>query len=397
MPKWFSFVLLAILTNSLPAEDARQIVFSPSDPVSGQEITLTARNFNTPKLLKWNLGDGKTVMLDLPEAPAGGVTLRHIYTFPGTYTIEVFDFNGDTDREPVSLTIMVRETQPCVLSCEPNRPQVNQAVLIKAGGFSKPESIRWDMGDGTIMPRDRNRGTGPSITYIYSQAGTYVVRAYDLNGDGSQPPALLKITVVENPAAPAFPPYQPVRSLPNPVEGSQDIANSGIRRPFLKIAPQIIFYKPGDPDFRETYFKDQINQGKTTFGVQAAVHLWSGFYLWLSWSSFHLESQPDATMSGKNLTLTPWTGLIRYTFPVGFCSPFVGIGYTYVQFKEESDHGSLSRFGSGLTYEVGLEFAFSKNLGLDLGIRFNQVDTRSSGFDTDLSGLYIGASAWLGF
>ena len=88
--------------------------------MTGQTVTFTASNFNTPSDITWVMGDGTTLS-------HRGSSVTHAYAAAGNYTVKAFDWNGDTTTPPVTLVLTV--SQPSgASSFPPPLPRVDQPV-----------------------------------------------------------------------------------------------------------------------------------------------------------------------------------------------------------------------------------------------------------------------------
>jgi PKD repeat protein len=132
---------------------------------------------------------------------------NHYYTDPGTYTVRFHRATtvlGTTPttcltiNETLSITILENRS----ITSNPTHPIVGRSVTFTAINFNTPANIGWHFGDGTTL-------TGAStITHTYSASGTYLVQAYDWNGDTSTPVNLsvtvgtLPRTIIVSPAVP---------------------------------------------------------------------------------------------------------------------------------------------------------------------------------------------------
>ena len=181
--------------------DTRRVVFTPSTPVVGQPLVFTASNFRTPNLLKWDMGDGTMLTSGSKASPGQDVTLAYAYAAAGQFQVRVYDDNGNMATAPVRVQVTV-SVQARALQVAPPQPLANHPVVITAQHFRTPEKIAWDLGDGTeIKP-----GPGPGVvkasfqvSHVYTASGSYTVKAYDADGDKSQPPLTAELVVAADP------------------------------------------------------------------------------------------------------------------------------------------------------------------------------------------------------
>lgn len=168
----------------------------------------TSSAFGNAYQADWNFGDGSTTTVT-----SGMDTVSHSYNSPGTYTVTVQgQFSNMTPiTESVTITV-ISGVQNRYIMVEPGQPYAGQEATFTAYNFATPDSIRWDMGDGTILrtggnargrrlPGFKNRrgpishiAGGSVVTHTYSSPGTYTVRAYDYSGDDNSP-TTLRVTV----------------------------------------------------------------------------------------------------------------------------------------------------------------------------------------------------------
>lgn len=397
-------VSVSITVGAIP----RYIRVKPSPAAVGQTITITAFNFHTPDRIVWELGDGTRVRPGDMRLLKESFMLGHRYTKAGEYTIKAYDDNGDTTRPPLTVTLTV-SADPRALRCAVENPTVNQPILFRALEFRTPDNIRWDMGDGSIYPPPggSNRA-GALVNHTYRSPGSYVVKAYDHDGDTTQAPVTLTVSVLPSPASLAAPPEATAKSAPPPTEtrpGREIAGESGREikigktktRPFLKLGPYLGFFRPNDAKVRDIYLKNTFNHGKEIVGGRIGLRIWDEIFLWLSYSRFHVKAQTTFTKEETELTLQPITATLRYSVPLGLLKPYVGVGYTYLQFKESSPLGNTKDNGGNACFELGFELFEGRGFGLDIGARYDRVNVKPTGEEIDLGGLQFGALFFLSF
>ena len=77
------------------------------------------------------------------------------------------------------------------------------------------------------------------------------------------------------------------------------------------------------------------------------------------------------------MTLLPVSAFLRYNVGRGFFSPYAGIGFTYMSFKEESEFvGNIKGNGSNFSLEAGFELKMNRHFFLDFGARFDQIKVK---------------------
>jgi hypothetical protein len=407
----FVFIIAwaAVLFPANPAEN-REITFAPAEPAPGQKLLFTASHFHTPNLLKWNMGDGTVLTSGGNIAKGQDATLAYSYPAAGQYLVKVYDDGGNTDLPPVTVQVTVTSS-PRALLVDPEPPLAGQAAVITAVNFRTPEKIAWDLGDGTAI----EPGPGPAVviasfqvSHVYEKAGTYVVKAYDNNGDRSQAPQTLTVRVAQAPAinapviaAPqaAAPEVKVVKEpaavspvLVAPAPAVETSVPRSRKYPMIKIGPYAGYFRPQDMLVKQIY-----GEGDVIYGGRLGVHLWKGFYLWLSASQFKIISKTTFSEDKTTLTLLSANVFLRYGLRLGFFSPYAGIGFTRLNFKEESALGNVTGNGTNTAYEGGFEIRMNRNFVLDLGARYDTIKVNPTGFEIDLGGLQAGIALLLSF
>ncbi len=172
----------------------RYLSASPSDPSVGQSITFRAHNYLYTSGIVWDMGDGTVLNINNPKNGVAGVTggqvVQHTYSKSGTYTVRATE---DTVYSTLSITV----SEDRYITVSPSVPYAGQLLTFTAVNFLTPDSIKWDMGDGTILninepitKRGAKRLSGSTIQYTYKSPGNYNVRAYDENGSQTIPVSL---------------------------------------------------------------------------------------------------------------------------------------------------------------------------------------------------------------
>lgn len=168
------------LTSSFqPTEDLyitvganKYITLTPNPPHAGETVTFTANEFNYPKNIYWDFGDGTVITSGSRRSRIKGVsTVTHIYTSEGSYLIKAYD-GGDPNTTPVTKRITVLQAQRAI-NYSPNNPIEDQKVYFTASGFTTSQ-IDWNFGDGTILTQ-----ADPNQTHRFQTQGTYAVSAKD--------------------------------------------------------------------------------------------------------------------------------------------------------------------------------------------------------------------------
>ncbi|MBN1222843.1 MAG: PKD domain-containing protein [Candidatus Aminicenantes bacterium] len=153
--------------------------FSPEKPRVQEQVHLTAVDFLSNSLIRWDFGDG--IIINDTSPPA----IAHRYNRAGTFQVRAYDNGGPT----VTASVSVRIYPEATLTFKPDDPRPGEEVQFRANDFFSNSLIRWDFGDGTII----NDTSPPLISHVYAHPGSYQVRAFD-NG-GSVPTASAIVTV----------------------------------------------------------------------------------------------------------------------------------------------------------------------------------------------------------
>jgi hypothetical protein len=405
------FVFLAWTAILHPADtDDRRVTFAPAEPSPGQKLLFTASHFRTPNLLKWYMGDGTVLTSGGKTSQGQDATLAYAYSAAGQYLVKVYDDGGNTDLPPVTVRVTVASS-PRALLVDPEPPLAGQSAVITAVNFRTPEKIAWDLGDGTLIPPGSGAGVViPSfqVSHVYEKAGAYLVKAYDNNGDRSQPPLTLALRVDAVPAAIAPPvaapkvaPTQvqvkkePAVVIPARAEPAPESEATVPRRkkyPLIKIGPYAGYFRPLDMLVKQIYGK-----GDVIYGGRLGVHVWNGFYLWLSASQYKVISKTTFSEDKTTLSLMSTCAFLRYSLRLGFFSPYAGVGITKLSFKEESALGNVTGNGNNTAYEGGFEIRMNRHFVLDLGARFDTTKVNPTGFEIDLGGVQAGIALLVSF
>lgn len=394
-----------------PADsDDRRVTFTPAEPSPGQKLLFTASHFRTPNLLRWDMGDGTVMTSGGSVAKGQDMALAYAYSAAGQYLVKVYDDGGDTDFPPVTVRVTVTSS-PRVLLVDPEPPLAGQSAVITAVNFRTPEKIAWDLGDGTMIAPGNGEGVviaSFQVRHVYEKAGAYVVKAYDNGGDRSQPPLTLALRVDAVPAviappvaapqaapAPVQARKEPPAAIPARTEPAPESETTVPRRknyPLIKIGPYAGYLRPHDILLKQIY-----GDGDVIYGGRLGIHVWNGFYAWLSASQYKVISKTTFSEDKTTLSLFSMCAFLRYSLRLGFLSPYVGVGFTKLSFKEESTLGNVSGNGNNTAYEGGFEIRMSRNIILDLGARYDTIKVEPTGFEIDVGGLQAGIALLVSF
>ncbi|MCX6554599.1 MAG: PKD domain-containing protein [Candidatus Aminicenantes bacterium] len=391
-------------------QESRQVKFEPQRPVAGQPVLFTALNFHTPNLLKWDMGDGIVLTSGSKSSQVADARLAYAYAAAGTYEVKVYDDKGDLSLPPLTFKVTVA-AYPRLLQVNPERPVANRPLTISALNFDTPQNITWDLGDGTeIKPGNESGFVKPCfmITHIYAAAGIYTVKAWDVNGNKSLPPVVLSVQVgadtgliriepvkrkvLADNAAPVQNALVPLTVKPDNLEVAESTPPRPKKNLAIKIGPYAGFFQPRDANLKSIY-----GDGDVIYGGRLGIHVWQGVYVWLSASRFQVIAKTTFSEEKTTLTLTPLSAFLRGGLSLGFFCPYVGIGYTHMTFKEESEIGNVKGDGGNTSYEAGFELKMNRHFIMDLGVRYDLIKVNLTGFDVDLGGLQAGISLLVSF
>ena len=377
---------------------ARALDLAPERPLANRPVAITALNFRTPDRIAWDFGDGTRIK----PGPGPGVVkasflVSHTYAAPGTYTVRAYDSGGDKSQPPLTVELAVA-ADPRQVRMEPSRAVAGTALQFSAANFNTPDRLRWDMGDGTVLPAEKETSVmvGSSVNYSYEKPGNYLVRVYDWDEDpGLQP---VRFIVAVSDAAELAAAGGPAVSIPAKTETmSPAVALAPARKKpvTFKIGPYAGYFQPQDPLVKEIYGK-----GDMIYGARMGIRVWQGFYLWLSAAQFQIISKTTFTGDKTTLTLLPVSVFLRYSIGLGFFNPYAGVGFTYLSFKEESQIIPNTR-GSGrnVSVEAGFELKMNRHFSLDLGARYAKIMAKPDVGDVeiDLGGLQAGVTLLVSF
>ena len=375
---------------------ARSLRVNPEKPMANQPVAITAVDFFTPERIAWDMGDGTEIE---PGAGPGVVKasflVSHVYEKEGTYTVKAFDSGGDKGRTPVTVELRVK-ADPREIRVLPSMAELGTELEFSAIHFNTPDNLRWDMGDGTVIPAKNEAGirVGSILTYSYAKAGEYRVKVYDWDGDMDRRPVQFTIAVsaAARTATASAQPKALVRSA-DEEPAAVTASKSGKKYNLIKIGPYAGYFQPRDATLKLIYG----DKGDVLYGGRLGIHVWNGFYVWLSLSQYKIISKTTFTEDKTTLTLQPVSAFLRYSVPLGFFSPYAGIGFTYMSFKEESEIGNTTGNGKNTAFEGGFELRMNRHFIMDFGARYEIIKVNPTGFEIDLGGLQAGLSLLVSF
>jgi PKD repeat protein len=198
------------------------VINAPSQGQVGQLITFYGSSSNGGDIASfaWNFGDG---------AYANGQTVSHVYAQPGSFvvTLTVTDRQGLSDTATQTIYISQVVQPPTASIRAPNQGTAGQPITFDGTG-SNPGSgqivnFAWSFGDGA-------NATGPVVSHVYAQAGTYTVSLNVTNSSNLSANATQTIYIspaAQPPTAVITAPGQGTEGQPVTFDGTHSVAGSG--------------------------------------------------------------------------------------------------------------------------------------------------------------------------
>ena len=154
------------VSNPPPPALTASFTYSPSSPVTGQQVTFTgsANGGTTPYTFSWTFGDGSS---------GTGSTVAHTYASAGTFTIVLTVRDSGLPQQTVTSQQSVTVTNPPLsasFTVSPSSPDAGQTASFtgSASGGVSPYSYSWSFGDG-------GTGSGGSVSHTFQSSGSYTV------------------------------------------------------------------------------------------------------------------------------------------------------------------------------------------------------------------------------
>jgi PKD repeat protein len=188
-----------------PSPLSTSFTFAPMNPSANTIVTFTATTTGgvPPYTVTWTFGDGSA---------GTGASIVHTFTSTQAFTVseEATDSSSPSQNAISSNTVIVLATPPPLstgFTFLPSFPIVNSPAIFTATtiGGAAPYVYSWDFGDGA-------KGTGSSISHVYSGSGSYTVSLQVSDSIG--------LTVSVSTVAHVTPSKSPVLILP----GNQTLA-----------------------------------------------------------------------------------------------------------------------------------------------------------------------------
>jgi PKD repeat protein len=177
-------------------------ISTSANPTEDQPTTFTinvgsAAGGSSVRNVTIDYGDGRVEQLG---AQTGSVTVTHIYSSPGTYTVRVNVTDSSGETTPATTVINVAPATPVGvnLTAQPPNPRVRENVAFTATvspATAQIREYRWDFGDGTTRTT-----TGNQTNHFYDRVGQRTITVTAVNVDGRTHRGETEIIV--QPAAP---------------------------------------------------------------------------------------------------------------------------------------------------------------------------------------------------
>ncbi len=279
----------------------RSLSVNPEKPVANHPVSITALNFRDPEKIAWDLGDGSEIA---PGAGPGVVKptflVSHAYEKAGRYVVKAYD-SGDRSQAPLMAEVQVA-ADPRRVRLKQQRPVAGAELEFTAVNFNTPDSLRWDMGDGTMIPGKKESGVlvGSPVNYRYTRPGKYLVKVYDWGGDTGRLPVQFAVEVGDAASAVERPePSKPALANNDPAPA---VPSRPARKKYtlIKIGPYAGYFAPQDDLFKKIY-----GEGDMLYGARLGVHIWNGFHLWLSASQYQVDLPNDVHRGQNDADVAP--------------------------------------------------------------------------------------------
>ncbi len=159
--------------------------------ITYQTLTADASGSSDPNgpiaSYNWAFGDGNT---------ATGVTARHVYAAPGTYTVRLTVVDGDGRAASTTRTVTATAApgnQPPVAAFTSTTSKLNASVdaMTSRDPDGTIVSYAWDFGDSST-------GTGRTTDHTYTSAGTYQIKLTVTDNIGATSSTSAPVTVQAN-------------------------------------------------------------------------------------------------------------------------------------------------------------------------------------------------------
>lgn len=169
-----SSAITTVTVTAAAPKAVKRIDHKPSRPKVGQQVTLTAVNFDSTTCVAWKFGNEEKRHID--TNPPDFV---HAFDEPGRHKVRAYD-GCDMRSTPVTKYITVGQDSRTT-TWSPVQPKAGQRVTFRSrGNYSSCQRV--DFGDGTVQTIRT-----PIFTHTYRRPGIYTVTVFGYCGDDLVP------------------------------------------------------------------------------------------------------------------------------------------------------------------------------------------------------------------
>ncbi len=154
----------------------------------------------------------------------------------------------------------------------------------------------------------------------------------------------------------------------------------------IKFGPFAGLYANSDSNLKQIY------NGQELFaGGEAGVVFYRGLGVFLRAGYIRFTSLTQPLEDVTKLSLSPFDISVRYYYQINSISPFLGLGYRFLSYKEEAKLGEkehvLDEKANSIIIEGGLELYLSKRFSVQLSVNYCKTPVSPKGVEVDLGGL----------
>jgi hypothetical protein len=150
-------------------------------------------------------------------------------------------------------------------------------------------------------------------------------------------------------------------------------------------------FRPADSAFREIYGSG------AAFGVQFDLKIWGGLGFWATGGRFKRDGALTLTGETTTITLTPLAAGVRYALGTRGLTTYIGLGFGFVRYREESPLGKVDEGDFGFVGQAGFLIGLVGPLFADLQARYTKCVAEPAGVKADLGGFQAGLGLGLRF
>lgn len=152
----------------------------------------------------------------------------------------------------------------------------------------------------------------------------------------------------------------------------------------LKIEIKGSYFYPSEQAFKDIY------GGGFSFGGEISVEVLKNLSIWLGGNYFEKKGKLTFTREDTKIMLTPIGGGIKYEFPTGKFSPYLGLGAYYYLYRESNLLGDVSANEIGYIGKLGTYIYLSNHFIVDLFLNYSYCEIQPVDFKIDIGGLEAG-------